>query len=257
MNVETWIEFGRGPLFRLAFALMVLGLLRIFFLTLAGMAESYRRNMDRIVPWGEVARQTAAWLLPAGRFWRRRPVYGAISLIFHVGLLIVPLFLAAHVLLWKQSVGFAWPAIPLAVANWLTLLVIAAGLGLLGGRVFYRGARKLSRPQDFVWPLLLVIPFATGYVCANTAVRPSTYQVTMFLHVYSADAIMLMIPFTKLAHCVLVPLSQAVTAVAWKFPPGAGDRVAATLGYADRPSWVAGARLQSPARAADDEVCAK
>ena len=60
MTVETWIEFGRGPLFRLAFSLMVLGLLRIFFLTLAGMAESYRRNMDRIVPWGEVAKQTAA-----------------------------------------------------------------------------------------------------------------------------------------------------------------------------------------------------
>ena len=55
-----------------------------------------------------------------------------------------------------------------------------------------------------------------------------------------------MIPFTKLAHCVLAPLSQAVTAVAWKFPPGAGDRVAATLGYADRPSWVPGARLAAP-----------
>ena len=81
----------------------------------------------------------------------------------------------------------------------------------------------------------------------------------MFLHVYSADVIMLMVPFTKLAHCVLAPLSQAVSAVAWKFPPGAGDRVAATLGYADRPSWVEKARLEQ-ARApgsASNEVCAK
>ncbi len=255
--METWIEFGRGPLFRLAFSLMVLSLLRIFFLTLAGMAEGYRRNMDRIVPWGEVARQTAAWLLPVGRFWRRRPAYGAISLIFHVGLLLVPLFYGAHVLLWKRSVGFAWPAIPLAVANWTTLLVIASGIGLFGGRVFHAGARKLSRPQDFAWPLLLVIPFATGFVCANTAASPATYQAMMFLHVYSADAIMLMIPFTKLAHCVLIPLSQAVTAVAWKFPPGAGDRIAATLGYAGRPSWIQGARLQDPVRALNDEVSAK
>jgi len=256
--METWIEFGRGPLFRLAFSLMVLGLLRVFVLTLAGLAESYRRNRDRIVPWGEVARQTAAWLLPAGRFWRRRPVYGALSLVFHVGLLIVPLFFATHVLLWKRSVGFAWPAIPLALANWLTLLVIAAGLGLFGGRVFHAGARKLSRPQDYVWPLLLVIPFGTGYLCVNTALRPATYQAMMFLHVYSADAIMLMIPFTKLAHCVLAPLSQAVTAVAWKFPPGAGDRVAATLGYPGRPSWIEGARLRDADRGGvNDEVCAK
>ena len=79
----------------------------------------------------------------------------------------------------------------------------------------------------------------------------------MLLHVYSADAIMLMIPFTKLAHCVLAPLSQAVTAVAWKFPAGAGDRVAATLGYADRPSWLPGARLQDSACAVNDEVSAR
>ncbi len=255
--MEAWIEFGRGPLFRLAFSLMVLGLARIFFLTLAGLAESYRRNMDRIVPWAEVVRQTAAWLVPVGRFWRRRPLYGAISLVFHVGLLTVPLFLAAHVLLWKGSVGFAWPAIPQAAANWLTLLAIASGLVLFGGRVFHAGSRSLSRLQDYVWPLLLVTPFVTGYLCANAAVSPKTYQAMMFLHVYSADAIMLMIPFTKLAHCVLVPLSQAVTAVAWKFPLGAGDRVAASLGYADQPSWIEGSRLKPPTRGVNDEVCAK
>ena len=81
----------------------------------------------------------------------------------------------------------------------------------------------------------------------------------MLLHVYSADLIMLMIPFTKIAHCVLAPLSQTVTAVAWKFVPGAGERVAATLGYADRPIWAEQARSgarrrQSPRR---KEICAK
>ncbi len=65
---------------------------------------------------------------------------------------------------------------------------------------------------------------------------PAAYQSLMLLHVYSADLIMLLIPFTKIAHCVLAPLSQVVTAMAWKFPAGAGDRVAATLGYADRPA---------------------
>ena len=60
----------------------------------------------------------------------------------------------------------------------------------------------------------------------------------MLVHVYSANLILLLIPFSKIAHCVLTPLSQVVTAVAWKFPAGAGDRVAATLGYADRPTWL-------------------
>jgi hypothetical protein len=42
---------------------------------------------------------------------------------------------------------------------------------------------------------------------------------------------------------VLVPLSQYVTAIAWKFPEGAGDRVAATLGHAGRPTWAEKSRL--------------
>jgi hypothetical protein len=82
----------------------------------------------------------------------------------------------------------------------------------------------------------------------------------MLLHVYSADLIMLMIPFTKIAHCVLAPLSQLVTAISWKFVPGAGDRVAATLGHADQPSWSENARLRTEEAAPASqsrEVCAR
>jgi hypothetical protein len=89
-----------------------------------------------------------------------------------------------------------------------------------------------------------VIPFITGFLCTNVAIGPKTYQSLMLVHVYSANLIMLLIPFTKIAHCVLAPLSQVVTAIAWKFPAGAGDRVAATLGYADRPTWLPKARLE-------------
>jgi len=104
--VEAWIDFGRGPLFRLAFSLMVLGLLRVVVLTVIGIVESYRRNLDRIVPWKDVGKQTLAWLFPIGRLWRKRPVYSTVSFLFHIGLIVVPLFLAAHVLLWERSVGF-------------------------------------------------------------------------------------------------------------------------------------------------------
>lgn len=253
----TWIDLGRGPLFRLAFAIMILGLLRAFCLSLVGLVEAYRRNADRIVPWRAIAAQTAAWLFPAGRFWRRRPYYGTASVFFHVGLLLVPFFFVEHVLLWKRAVGFAWPAISVHTANWFTLLAIVAGAALLGGRVFHGGARALSRFQDYAWPALLLVPFVSGYLCVNAHLAPGAYQAAMFIHVYSADLILLLIPFTKLAHCVLAPLSQAVTAVAWKFPAGAGDRVAATLGYANRPSWVERGRLESAAAAANNEVFLK
>jgi nitrate reductase gamma subunit len=245
--VEAWIEFGRGPLFRLSFSLMVLGLLRVLLLSVVGIAEAYRRSPDKIVPWREVRRQTLAWLFPVGRLWRKRPFYSTASFVFHVGLLLVPMFLAAHLLLWRHSTGLTLPALPQKPADWITLLVIVTGLGLFGGRVLDSRARSLSRGQDYFWPLLLIVPFLTGYISSNAAIGPKAYQQMMLFHVYSADLIMLMIPFTKIAHCVLAPLSQVVTAVSWKFVPGAGDKVAATLGHADRPTWMAQPRLGAQA----------
>ena len=242
--MEAWIEFGRGPLFRIAFSLMLLGLLRSVALTAIGIAEAYRQSPDKIVNWREVRKQTFAWLFPVARLWRERPVYSTFSFLFHVGLLVVPAFLFAHVMLWKRSAGFAWFTIPQAFANYLTVLVVVTGVALFVSRVLDARTRKLSRGQDFAWPLLLVVPFITGFVCTNLAIGPKTYQSLMLVHLYSASLIMVLIPFTKIAHCVLNPLSQIVTAIAWKFPAGAGDRVAATLGYADKPTWLPKARLE-------------
>ena len=166
-------------------------------------------------------------------------------------MIVTPLFLASHILLWRNSVGFGWPAIPQGWANWLTRLAIFTGVGLFLGRVLDPPARKLSRPQDFLWPLLIVTPFVTGYVASNAVIGPRTYQEMMLVHVYAGDLIMLLIPFTKIAHCVLMPLSQLVTSIAWKFPAGAGDRVVETLGFSDRPTWVPKARLSSGLGAAE------
>jgi nitrate reductase gamma subunit len=241
--VTGWIEFARGPLFRLCFALMVLGLLRILLMTLLGVREAYQRNPDKIVSWKEIRYQTLAWLFPLGRLGRQRPIYSLLSFLFHIGIIVTPIFLAAHILLWRKAVGFGWPSLPHEVANWLTLLVIVTGIGIFLGRVLHPGARKLSRLQEFFWPLLIITPFVTGYIASNSVISPWTYQLMMLVHTFSGDLIMLMIPFTKIAHCVLTPISQLVTGVAWKFPAGAGDRVAETLGFPDRPTWMPESRL--------------
>jgi nitrate reductase gamma subunit len=241
--VTAWIDFARGPLFRLSLALMVLGLLRIFIITLLEVRDGYRANSDKIVSWKEIRRQTLGWLFPMFRLWRQRPIYSTVSFLFHIGLIVTPIFLASHILLWRQSVGISWAALPQVAANWLALLVIFTGAGLFLGRALYSPARKISHRQDYFWPLLLITPFVTGYIASNAVISPRTYQEMMLVHIYSGDLILLLIPFTKLAHCVLAPLSQLVTGVAWKFPPGAGDRVAETLGFADRPTWVLNPRL--------------
>ena len=241
--MDTWIEFGRGPLFRLCFSLMVLGLARIVILTIIGMVEALKRNDDKILNWKELIGKTISWMFPITRLLRKRPVYSLVSLLFHIGLILVPLFLAAHVLLWKKSLGFTWLTLPQSLANYLTLIVIIGGLTLFMMRVLYGPARAISRNQDYIWPLLLVIPFLTGYTCINGEISSTTYQWMMLIHVFAGNLIMVMIPFTKIAHCMLIPLSQLVTGIGWKFPRGAGDKVIETLGFKDRPTWVERPRL--------------
>lgn len=243
--MTAWIDFARGPLFRLSFALMALGLLRIFLMTVLGVTEAYMRSQDKIVAWREILSQTLAWLFPIGRLWRQCPIYSLFSFLFHVGMIVTPIFLASHILLWRDAVGIGWPALPQRLANWLTLVVIAAGVTIFLGRLLHPASRAVSRFQDFLWPLLIITPFVTGYVASNAVISPRSYDEMMLIHLYSADLIMGMIPFTKIAHCVLMPLSQLVTGVAWKFPCGAGDRVAETLGWAERPTWMPKSRLSA------------
>ena len=113
----------------------------------------------------------------------------------------------------------------------LTMLVstIVFAASLFIGRLVLKQARALSRKQDYLWLILLLIPFVTGFVCANLNIRPQGYQFFMLVHILSGELIFILIPFSKIAHCVLSPLSQVVSTLAWKFPPETDDNICTTL----------------------------
>ncbi|MBD3258780.1 hypothetical protein GF377_10130 [candidate division GN15 bacterium] len=228
--MESLLEFASGPLFRLTFAIMVLGLLRILLLDIWGIIEAYRKAGDKSIPWGLTISRTLEWLVPVKRVANKRPLYSIVSILFHVGLILVPIFLLAHVQLWEQALGFGWITLGHQWADILTITTIVFGLALFGMRVFSLESRALSRKQDYLWPLILIVPFATGLVCAQLAVSPAVYQASMLVHILSAEAIFVMLPFTKIAHCVLMPLSQLVINLAWKFPARVDEDICATLG---------------------------
>jgi nitrate reductase gamma subunit len=233
--MEALIEFAKGPLFRFTFAIMILGLARIFILTLWGGYEAYRKAGDKKMPWNLMFSRSVEWLFPAKRIFNRRPIYSLFSILFHVGLLLVPIFLFAHVQLWHSAIGITWPTLSKPVADLLTITTIIFALALLIGRMTSKAANYISRKQDYLWPVLLIIPFVTGYICANTAVSPKGYQVSMLIHILSGELIFILIPFTKIAHCVLMPFAQFVCNLAWRFPPDTDDAVCTTLNKKGNP----------------------
>jgi len=227
--VQEILDFARGPLFRLTLALMILGLARVLILDIWGAISAYRRAGDKKLVWGDAVIKTIQWLFPVKRVFTRRPIYSLFSILFHVGLILVPIFFLGHVQLWKNSIGLSWWNLPEFWADLLTLTTIAFGLALILGRLGSSSARYLSRKQDYIWIPLLIIPFITGYACANMLLSPSWYRILMLSHVLSAEVIFIFIPFTKIAHCVLMPLSQFILALAWKFPARVDDKICTTL----------------------------
>lgn len=224
------LDFARGPLFRMTFAIMILGLFRIFILDIWGIYEAYKKAGDKKMPWGLAIERTISWLLPLKKVTASRPLYSLFSIFFHIGLILVPIFLYAHIRLWKGALSFGWIALPQIAADVLTFTTILFGLALFLGRVASKNASFISRKQDYFWPLILLVPFVTGFICANLALTPALYQTSMLIHILAGELIFVLIPFTKIAHCVIMPLSQFVSTVAWRFPPETDDDVCMTLG---------------------------
>jgi len=227
--MDALLDFARGPLFRFSIIIMILGLARILFLDLYNGWKAYRKAGDKTMPWKLVISRSLEWLIPVKRIGHNRPIYSIFSIIFHIGLILVPVFLFAHVQLWKSGLGISWPTLSYKITYWLTISTIVSASALIVGRIFSRTSSFLSRKQDFLWPILLLIPFITGFVCAHTGVSPSTYRLFILIHILSGDLIFILIPFTKIAHCVMMPLSQFICTLAWKFPPETDDAVCTTL----------------------------
>ena len=227
--MESLLEFARGPLFRFSIIIMILGLARVVILDLYNAYRAYLKAGDKSLPWGLIISRTIEWLFPVKRIAHNRPIYSMCSVLFHIGLILVPIFLFAHVQLWEKGIGLSWPTLPYNWAYWLTISTIVFAISLIIGRVFNKSSSFISRKQDYLWPILLLIPFITGFVCSHLNISPSNYQIFLLMHILSGDLILILMPFTKIAHCVLMPLSQVVCTLAWKFPADTDDKVCTTL----------------------------
>ncbi|MBN2326620.1 MAG: hypothetical protein JXR73_05650 [Candidatus Omnitrophica bacterium] len=217
-------ELARGPLFRLSFLIMALGLLRLFLLSLFGIVQMVRRARDKNNSYGKILLTTASWMLPVHRLHRHIPLISFSSFLFHAGVIVVPLFLLDHIYLWQASIGIAWPGISRSVADVLTLLTLITGTLLLGFRIFSRSIRQNSGFVDYFLLIVLLLIFATGYI-ASRPYNPIPYQTVMLIHLLSAEVFLVLTPFTKIAHCILFPLIRLTSELAWKFPPDAGRNV--------------------------------
>lgn len=227
MTIEGWIDFAKGPLFALTFLIMILGLLRHFIIQVYQLLTGKGRRLRR-APWKTIVLDALSWVFPIKHLIKGTIFFSAVSFLFHIGVIIVPLFLADHIVLWNSFFGVNLPAIGQNLADYLTLFTIACLLVLLIFRVFSARHRAMSCKTDYVLLFVILITFTAGYLASHPNVNFMSWEGAMLIHLLSAELLFVLIPFTKLAHIVLFVFDR-ISAVHWQLRPGSGDKVAKAI----------------------------
>ncbi len=226
-DLNRMLEFAQGPLFRFAFALMVLGCLRALLLGASDALGAYLVTRDHSQFWRKLRMRVLWFTFPSVLLHRVHPEVGpamrayhfclfTLSLVFRITVIIVPAFMVAHVYLWDPGVW--WPTLASRTADVLSLVAIVAGLLLFFGRLYTPLLRRLEAPWSFLKPLLLVIPFATGMLSMRPSWSPLDYQVVLLVHAYSAALVFVLIPFGRMLSCMHTPLTHLMPEASWQVP---------------------------------------
>jgi hypothetical protein len=224
-SILTALRIAEGPIFRFALALAILVLARNALLSMIDMAAAYYAERDHAVVRHKLALRLiwvafptlilrrAGILRSAGQFVYHF-FFSCVSLIFRLCAILVPIFMVAHVSLWKQTLGVSWPAFPGSLADTLSYVTILTGFLLFLGRVYSRPLRTREPAWAFFKPLVMLLPFVTGVLAMHPKWSPLDYHVVMLLHVLSACLVIAILPFARL-FSLHVRLAQVLPEAAW------------------------------------------
>jgi len=212
-------ELARGPFAWMAFLVFISGCLYQMIFTLA-----MGHHSKFLYPASSVRGSLRSFLfgiLPFGSsYMRKNPVMTVITVLFHVCLLLLPVFLFAHIVLWYESWKILWWSISESVADIMTIAVILGCLFFLGRRLFVLEAKKATRAGDIILLMLILTPFLTGFLATH---QWGPYRLMLISHVISGEILISVIPFSRLGHMFFFWFSRAYMGSEYSKVMNAGD----------------------------------
>ncbi len=216
MNWQSTLEFARGPFFYAALLIFVAGM-AYRLVSVIGLGWS----KDRVPNKGSKAAGVVKSFLKGILIWpfipwlkntfNRNPVIYIGGGLFHLGLFVVLLLGAPHVLVWKSLLGFGWATLPLPIVDWLAAVAIAAMVVLLVNRASHPVLKLISGPAEYLAWLLVFLPMVTGYMLTHHLWFP--YEELFSLHMLSVDVLLIWIPLSRISHFMFYFFSRAVHGV--------------------------------------------
>jgi nitrate reductase gamma subunit len=187
----------RGPLVWIAFFVFIAGsIYRIRELVLMARKEKV------VLPFISVKStlwSLVHWMIPFGSVnWRKRWVITTITFFFHIGLILLPIFLLAHNVLIYESWGISWWTIPEGVADIMTMGVMGCCVFFFLRRIFAPEVKFIAFTDDFIFLLIAFMPFLTGFLAYHQLLL--SHQIMVILHMLFGEIMLIAIPFTRLGH---------------------------------------------------------
>ncbi len=148
------------------------------------------------------------WLLPFGsRCWRLKPGFYLLFFTFHIGLLLVPVFLIAHNVILQERFGISlWTFSP-RVADVLSIAMLVSAVFIVLRRIALPEVRILTTFYDYLLILISTAPFITGLLCRFQV--GGDYHFWLLAHIITGEIWLIAVPFTKLSHAILFFMSRA------------------------------------------------
>jgi nitrate reductase gamma subunit len=197
MTETELLMWARGPALQVATVIFLLGILvRILEILVLGRKANLAEARGSAVAGG--LRTIVSRSFPDRGTLRRSTFNIVAGYVFHTGFFVVLLLFAPHILLFRDVLGFGWPALPTQIIDATTLVTIIALLAVLVHRVQHKVMRYLTRFEDYLVWFVTILPLVTGYLAFHRiGLTPTTL---IAIHILSVELLMVVFPFTKLMH---------------------------------------------------------
>jgi nitrate reductase gamma subunit len=147
------------------------------------------------------------WITPFATVnMRRHPVMTIVTFLFHICLIVTPIFLLSHVILWDESWNLSWWSLPDGVADFMTIIVIGSAIFFLVRRLVSPEVQFVTSASDYIILTIVAAPFITGFFAYH---QWFAYEYFMVLHILTGEIMLVAIPFTRLSHMIYSPFTRA------------------------------------------------
>ena len=158
-----------------------------------GRTHTIRSLLHGLIPFGSVT-------------MRKNPLLTVVTFVFHVCLVVTPIVLLAHAVLWYESWKIRLWSPPEAVTDAMTVLVLLACVFFLIRRLTVVEVKSVTSRSDFLLLGLIALTFLSGFLAFH---QWGPYRTLLILHILAGEVLLIAIPFTRLSHMLLFVFTRA------------------------------------------------